>query len=59
LISSMQQGGTTPRTTRHCVAASLSPPSRPDKVGLSWRTINDLAAMPLSSTGKRLCKQLT
>lgn len=59
LMSSMKHGVTKYRITLHCFEASLSPQSRPDKVGLVWRTIDDLAAMPLSSTGKRLCKQLT
>jgi A/G-specific adenine glycosylase len=59
LLSSIKHGVTKYRITLHCFEAALSPKSRPDKVGLVWRTSEELATLPLSSTGRRLCKQLT
>jgi A/G-specific adenine glycosylase len=59
LTSSMKHGVTKYRITLHCFQATLSSKSRPDRVGLVWRTRDELATLPLSSTGKRLWKQLT
>jgi len=59
LMSSMKHGVTRYRITLHCFEAALSPQSRPNRVGLEWRTRDELATLPLSSTGKRLWKQLT
>jgi len=59
LMSSMKHGVTKYRITLYCFEAALSPQSRPNRVGLEWRTRDQLATLPLSSTGKRLWKQLT
>lgn len=59
LLLTIKHAVTKYRITLHGFEAHLISKSKPEKTGLVWRTKSELASIPLSSTGKRLWKQLT
>jgi A/G-specific adenine glycosylase len=58
-VSTIKHGVTKYRITLHCFEAKLATRTKPEKAGLVWRSIDEMSMLPLSSTGKRLLKQLT